>query len=144
MRKNVQFLCLTIFAVLCVSLVSCSEDEDIAYTLDGTWEGHTEGRYENYTTTIRFFQDGFSSAGTGYEWDDQHFFQSSDYCGFDWYVSNGRIYLNYDDNTDVIISDYSLDNSNFCGYLTDRRTGRDLAYFRWHKVSNTHDSGWRR
>ena len=69
MKKFTTLLTMAFIALMSISLTSCDEDSDIAYTLDGTWKGNMLVEYGNHNalySVIRFDQnDGFYS-GTGY------------------------------------------------------------------------------
>jgi hypothetical protein len=56
-------------------------------------------------------------------------------------VRNGKIYISYDDGTDVVIRDYEVYQTRgvmrFRGYFEDYR-GNDIASFDFIKVAGTH------
>lgn len=150
MKKIYTNIAVALMAVLTMTgFTSCDSDVDLAYDLDGIWQGTIIGNYyydrygTNYTdydTEIRFYQDGaFSRGGTGYEIDRDNTTGRYTRSNFDWTVRNGRIYLSYDDGYDVIIRDYetyTMGNSmRFRGYFEDYRTGEQLASFNLVKVS---------
>lgn len=74
MKKFTTLLTMAFIALMSISFTSCDDDSDIAYTLDGTWEGNMLVEYGNHNalySVIRFDQnDGFYS-GTGY-WIDYY------------------------------------------------------------------------
>ncbi len=134
-----------------LTLTSCDEDTEIAYDLDGIWQGTINGNYyqdrygytESWDTEIRFYQDGdFSRGGSGEErdWDYRGKCYSS---RFDWKVRNGRIYLYYDDGYNIVIDRYDLywrsNTQRFRGYFEDFDTGDQLASFDLVKVVDWHD-----
>lgn len=150
MKKIYNNIAVALMAVLTMTaFTSCDSDVDLAYDLDGIWQGTIVGNYyydrygTNYTdydTEIRFYQDGaFSRGGTGYEIDRDNTTGRYTRSNFDWTVRNGRIYLSYDDGYDVIIRDYetyTMGNAmRFRGYFEDYRTGEQLASFNLIKVS---------
>jgi hypothetical protein len=150
MKKIYTNIAVALMAVLTMTgFTSCDSDVDLAYDLDGIWQGTIIGNYyydrygTNYTdydTEIRFYQDGaFSRGGTGYEIDRDNTTGRYTRSNFDWTVRNGRIYLSYDDGYDVIIRDYetyTMGNAmRFRGYFEDYRTGEQLASFNLIKVS---------
>lgn len=134
-----------------LTLTSCDEDAEMAYDLDGIWQGTINGNYyqdrygytENWDTEIRFYQNGdFSRGGTGEErdWNYRGRCYSS---RFDWKVRNGRIYLYYDDGYNIVIDRYDLywrsNTQRFRGYFEDFDTGDQLASFDLVKVVDWHD-----
>ena len=40
MKRIAAFMTMTLITVLALTLTSCDEDSEIAYTLEGTWEGN--------------------------------------------------------------------------------------------------------
>ena len=131
--------------VMGMTLTSCDEDVDQAYDLNGTWEGwirttRMSDRFNDYTedweTVIKFVQDGeFSRGGYGIEFDKSP--RGYRYVNeFEWYVSNGRIYILYDDGTDIVIDRYSQSRDRFSGIFCDARTYEDVASFQLIKTSD--------
>lgn len=150
MKKIYTNIAVALMAVLTITaFTSCDSDVDLAYDLDGIWQGTIVGNYyydrygttyTDYDTEICFYQDGsFSRGGTGYEIDRDNTTGRYTRSNFDWTVRNGRIYLSYDDGYDVIIRDYetyTMGNAmRFRGYFEDYRTGEQLASFNLIKVS---------
>ena len=69
MKKFTTLLTMAFIALMSISLTSCDEDSDIAYTLDGTWRGNMYVQYGNVDATysvIRFDQNDGIYSGTGY------------------------------------------------------------------------------
>lgn len=140
---HITTLLLIIFAGL--SLQSC-EDDDIAQTLDGIWEGEVAQTYFSYRwgeqtnyqyVDIEFYTDPYKYAkGTGIEYD--YYGNSYHYseCPFYFEVRNGIIYLDYDDGTSVAIRNYRLNHNRFTGEFIDYRSGDYLASFDFQKVNN--------
>ena len=70
---------MALVAMMALTLTSCDEDYDIAYTLEGTWRGnmYVSSVYDGYTydatyTELCFVQDPYRySSGTGY-WIDHY------------------------------------------------------------------------
>lgn len=130
-------------AVMTLTVTSC-EDDEIARTLDGIWEGEVATEYftyRNYTADyqyvdIHFYTDpSHYASGTGVEYD----YQSNHYytkCEFTFSVKSGRIYLNYEDGTRVVIRNYTLKDNRFSGDFIDYDTGEYLATFNFYKVSD--------
>jgi hypothetical protein len=158
MMKKIFTLALLAVTVL-VTLSSCRDDE-IAEDLAGIWEGEVAQAYflNRYSTAvdyqsvdIEFYKNPYRYAqGDGIEYD---------YTGYDrhgncyYYVSrfvyevrNGRIYMDYDDRTRVVISRYSLSGSRFSGTFNDYYSGEYLADFDLYRVDgyyyNTHAGSW--
>lgn len=132
---------------IAVTLTSCERDSDseLAYDIEGVWEGVIDGDYYNrryhnsyigYTTEIEFVRVD-SYGGYGYEVDYRSRYSGVP-IGFDWTVKEGRIYLEYDDGYNVIISDYKVrmrDRLVFTGYFDDWDSGEQLAAFRLYKLA---------
>ena len=150
MKKYYTNIAAVLMAVLSMTaFTSCDKDVDIAYDLDGIWQGTILGNYyfdrygTNYTdydTEICFYQDGaFSRGGTGYEIDRDNTTGRYTRFEFDWKVRNERIYICYDDGYEVIIRDYetyTMGNTlRFRGYFDDYYTGEQMASFNLVKVS---------
>lgn len=133
-----------IMAMISFTLYSC-EDEDIAQTLDGIWEGEVATEYFSYrwgtrteyqAVDIEFYVDPYRYArGTGVEYDyDSRYYYTE--CGFYFEVYNGIIYLDYDDGSQVAIRNYRLTDNRFSGEFINYRTGEYLASFNFVKVNN--------
>lgn len=133
-----------IFALMAaLSFTSCDEDADLAYDLNGIWEGTIQGEYYydrfhssimTWDTQIMFVQEGdFSRGGYGTEVDYNWETGETTWSDFDWYVRDSRIYLAYDDGYGIVINDYDLYNTTgrprFRGYFEDWDTGEQLAAF---------------
>ena len=89
MKKLYTMMMMAMMGMMAMSFTSCETDEEIAYTLEGTWKGNmyinSEWGGNTYTTTyseITFLKDPYTySEGTGY-WVDY-------YSGAPWdYVAN--------------------------------------------------------
>lgn len=60
MKKFTTLLTMAFIALMSISFTSCDDDSDIAYTLDGTWEGNMLVEYGNHNalySVIRFDQN---------------------------------------------------------------------------------------
>lgn len=135
MKKLTTIFALALMAVMTVSLfVSCDEDDEIAYTLNGTWTGNLSAYYQDrwglvgdhYRTTITFYNDG---TGEEVDYDVRSPYRDYSYCPFFWTVNNGTITLRYQDSNwvPVYIYDYSLNSNYFSGYMDDG-TSRDIIF----------------
>lgn len=79
MKKLSTLMTMALVAMMALTLTSCDEDYDIAYTLEGTWRGnmYVSSVYDGYTydatyTELCFVQDPYRySSGTGY-WIDHY------------------------------------------------------------------------
>ncbi len=141
---NIGTMMMIIFTA--ITLTSCDEDTEMAYDLDGIWQGTIYGNYyndrygysEDWDTEIKFVQNGdFSRGGWGEErdWD----YRGRCYTNqFNWSVRNGRIYLDYNDGYRIIIDRYDLYSRGgtlrFKGVFEDYDTGEQLASFDLVKV----------
>lgn len=141
MKKLTSFLAFAMIAIMSFTFVSCDEDQEIAFELDGTWEGVVYDNYgKRFDVDFRFRQDGFSRHGKGYEYDYGAYHP---YIYFEWSVENGNIFLDYEDNTHVVISDYRLGRGYLDGRLQQTRNGWRVGDIHLTKVSNNpYDSGY--
>lgn len=95
---------------------------------------------QRFDVDFRFRQDGFSRHGKGYEYDYGAYHP---YIYFEWSVENGNIFLDYEDNTHVVISDYRLGRGYLDGRLQQTRNGWRVGDIHLTKVSNNpYDSGY--
>lgn len=132
--------------MLALSLNSCGEDDEIAQTLDGIWEGEVATEYFSYrwgyhteyqAVDIEFYADPYRYAkGTGVEYD----YSANGYTYirsyFDFEVVGGIIYLDYDDGSHIAIRNYHLTGNRFSGEFINDVTGAYLASFDFYRVSN--------
>lgn len=138
-------------AMLSLTFVSCDEDDDIAYTLEGTWRGnmyisHSYGGYDYQSTysEICFLRDPYTySSGDGY-WVDYYSHAPWDYVAnhINWTVRNEAIYVHFiEENSNIEIYDYRLSDNYFTGYIYD---GYNEVEFRLTHVSspNWNNFGW--
>lgn len=135
MKKFTTLLTMAFIALMSISLTSCDEDSDIAYTLDGTWRGNMYVQYGNVDATysvIRFDQNDGIYSGTGYwiDYFDRNYQHGNNYIAnrITWTVRNRNIYITLlDENSDVVIYDYALGDRKFSGYVEADNGNR--AYF---------------
>ena len=135
MKKFTTLLTMAFIALMSISLTSCDEDSDIAYTLDGTWRGNMYVQYGNVDATysvIRFDQNNGIYSGTGYwiDYFDRNYWHGNNYIAnrIIWTVRNRNIYITLlDENSDVVIYDYALGDRKFSGYVEADNGNR--AYF---------------
>lgn len=135
MKKFTTLLTMAFIALMSISLTSCDEDSDIAYTLDGTWRGNMYVQYGNVDATysvIRFDQNDGIYSGTGYwiNYFDRNYWHGNNYIAnrITWTVRNRNIYITLlDENSDVVIYDYALGDRKFSGYVEADNGNR--AYF---------------
>ena len=126
MKKFTTLLTMAFIALMSISFTSCDDDSDIAYTLDGTWNGNMSVEYGNYDavySVIHFDQTDGIYSGTGY-WIDYYqgdYWHGNNYIAnrIRWTVRNKSIYIDFlDENSNgAIISDYALSDRKFSGYV---------------------------
>lgn len=152
--KKTNILATIIALIVAATFSSCvSDDVEQAYDLNGYWAGSINGNYYynryqdsgNWDTEIWFVQDGdFSRGGYGREVDYSLSDSRTYTADFEWTVSNGRIYIDYDDGYSVIISDYELyyrgNSQRFKGVFADAQTGEQLAMFDLVKTGTWSDN----
>lgn len=152
-----QTLTYTLMAICTMFVMtSCDSDTDLAYDLDGVWSGTLSSEFydyrygqhmtDTYETEITFVQEGdFSRGGTGYEIDYNLNTGRSSQTYFDWTVRGGKIYIDYDDHTTVVVRDYDIytvgRTPHFRGYFDDYYDGSTLAAFNLVKVTRTRAAG---
>lgn len=123
-------------AALSFSFTSC-EDESIASSLQGTWEGNMyissewNGRVYNATyTEIEFLLDPFRyTKGSGY-WVDHYSGAPWDYIAnhIDWRVDDQVITVYFrEENTSIQIYDYRLSDNYFRGTIYDNGNYVDFS-----------------
>ena len=126
-------------AMMAMAFTSCDNDENIAYTLEGTWEGNMyissywDGRTYNATySEITFLRDPYTySSGTGY-WVDYYSDAPWDYVAnhIDWTVRNGVIYVTFIEDGDRLeIHDYRLSSNRFYGTIYENGHSVDFDLF---------------
>lgn len=153
--KKLHLLSLAaLLAFTATTLVSCDNDDGIASTLWGVWEGNmyvtSEWNGHTYKATssvIQFDKNPYDYAsGTGY-WVDYYSGAPWDYFAshINWRVVNERIQIHsLEDNTYFNIYDYSLSNNYFSGVLINEYG--DRLTFRLRKTASPYwdgfDWGW--
>lgn len=128
--------------VLMMSLSSCtSEDQDIAYYLNGDWAGYVVDGSKEYSVNMTFIQENgnyYATSGYGYEYSSWGYFHATR-TRFQWFVENGNIYLYYEDGTRIIVDYDRLPGSSrderFSGYFIEERSGTELARFNLIRVN---------
>lgn len=154
MKKFTFLSAMIMMMAMAFTFVSCDDDEYIADTLWGVWEGDMhvwndfDGQvYEAHRSVIQFDRDPDSYAtGTGY-WVDYYSNAPWDYFAshITWSVSNGRIRIySYEDDTNFYIYDYSLSDNYFTGTIESE--WGDPMDFRLRKTASPNwddfDWGW--
>lgn len=128
-----------------------TEDDEIAYNLEGTWGGemyfasYYDGNwyYSNYTK-LEFVERDYNR-GEGY-WVDYYSQAPWDYVAnhFTWEVRGGVIYIRLlEDNYYVEIRDFDIDRRNFSGYVYYE--GEERHFELYHTSSpnwSDYDYGW--
>lgn len=137
MKKIASLLMMATVALMCVSLTSCDEDYDIAYTLEGTWKGNmyvtSQDNGVTYSATyseLYFAQDPYTySSGDGV-WIDYYSQAPWDYVANHtrWSVNNGviTIYL-IEEGYTVQIMNYRLNDGYFSGTIYDHGSYIDFS-----------------
>lgn len=147
---------MTLIALMSFSLTSCDDDEAIADTLWGVWEGDMYAYYDynGYTysasySVLAFDRDPYSYAsGSGY-WVDYYSNAPWDYFAtrISWTVVNGEIRIySIEEGKYYYISDYSLSNGSFHGYIDDGYGSAPIEFHLYKTASpdwNDYDwDGW--
>ncbi len=148
MKRLKSIWAFAILLVVALSFSSCDKDSDIAYTLDGTWSGYMslnhyyDGNwYDDYNAKVCFNADTYSASGDGY-WQDIYSSTIRYTTRINWAVRDGKIYIDFIDNDEsAVISEYSLDNDYFSGYIqyysSYYSTGySDRVRFRFSKIGS--------
>ena len=143
-------LTMAMIAMLSLTFTSCDmDDDDIAYNLDGIWEGEIRGsyydRYGHGTTynyaRIEFYQNPYKYAsGDGREIDFSDRSYYTEVVRFRYTVENGIMYISYEDGTDVRISHYTLYSDRFRGEFRDFHNDKYLASFDFVRVNSWRNS----
>ena len=153
MKKIYNMLAILLTMTAAATLTSCEwmEDGAIARTLEGTWKGNMyvssyyNGRtYTATATEITFLRDPSRySSGDGY-WVDYYSNAPWDYVAnhIRWTVDNRNIRVYFvEENTEVFIYDYSLNDDRFRGWLED---GDNDVEFNLYHVSSPNWSSYNR
>ena len=147
MKKLYTTLMMAMMGMMAMSFTSCETDEEIAYTLEGTWRGDmTIEDYAGYSyveSEITFLKDPYTySEGTGLWvdiYDDGYYYPTH----IEWYVKFGTIYIHFvEDNCDVEIRHYTLTGDRFYGEFYD---GYNVVNFNMRYASRRYESdyNWR-
>lgn len=126
MKKLYNLFTLAMVALMSLTFTSC-EDEYIASSLEGTWEGYTnmqavyDGRYYNSTYSyVDFTTDPFRyTSGRGH-WVDYFSNAPWDYLAshIEWRVRDRVIEIYFvEDNYTIYIDNYRLNDSRFQGRI---------------------------
>lgn len=115
-------------AIATLTLSSCDEadDYDIAYNLEGIWQGSLgqayydqfgEG-YDNWETEFRFYTSADATSGTGVEIDyNPNAWSRYQQYYFKWNVAYGDIYLYFSDGQNLVLHDYRMSSNRLQGSL---------------------------
>lgn len=128
------------------TLTSCNwltEDEDIAYTLEGTWQGNMYikstwgGRtYSSTYSEVTFLKDPYRySSGEGY-WVDYYSNAPWDYVAnhITWSVDYGTIRVHFvEDGNNITIRSFRLNDNRFSGWIEDG--SNDVEFYLTHTSS---------
>ena len=107
MKTNIKTIMMALMAMLAFSFTSCDDDDYIARTLEGTWEGdmyvsyyfdYYDKYYDASYSEICFLRDPYR------------------YASGDGYNGNIRVYF-VEDRSEVVIYNYALNDSYFTGYI---------------------------
>ena len=143
MKKLYTMMMMAMMGMMTLSFTSCETDEEIAYTLEGTWKGNmyinSEWGGNTYTTTfseITFLKDPYTySEGTGY-WVDYYSGAPWDYVAnhIEWSINYGVIKIYFVEDRDYMeIRDYSLNYGHFSGTIYD---GGNIVDFELYNTSH--------
>lgn len=140
MKKISTLMTMIAMAVLSFSFVSCDEDAEIGYTLEGTWKGnmYVSSTYSGRTYDATYSEIDFTSG----IWVDYYSNAPYDYIAnhITWTVNNGTIYVHFvEENTDIRIFDYSLSDYYFSGSIY---SGNQTVDFRLTHTSSPNWSGY--
>ena len=151
MRRFHTLMTMVAIAMLSFSVMSCeTDDDDIAYSLQGTWRGTITSGYDRYggssyytQAQIEFYQDPYSYArGSGREVDYDSW-GVTDIVDFYYEVRNRVIYMDYSDGSHIAIYNWNLYDygDTFVGEFHDYYSGEYLASFRFYREYSW-DYGW--
>jgi hypothetical protein len=144
MKKLYTLLMMAMMGVMAVSLTSC-DDEQIAYTLEGTWRGsmHIEdwNGVSYVESEITFLKDPYRySEGSGL-WVDYYYGGRYVPTHFNWRVDYGDIRIYFvEDDAEVLIRRYSLNNNYFSGEFYD---GNKTVSFNLQNVARRYERDYR-
>lgn len=154
MKKLTSLFAMIMAAMMSFTFVSCDDDDEIADTLWGVWEGdmyvtsewNGKEYYSSYSV-IQFDKDPYDYAsGKGY-WVDYYSNAPWDYYAshIEWTVNDGTIRIySIEDDTYFQIYDYKLSSNWFTGYIDDE--WGNWQEFRLQKTSSPYwddfEWGW--
>ena len=131
MKKIYTLMTALFLTMTTIGFTSCyrNDDEDIAYSLEGTWKGYMHittpwhGEYYQTTySTITFLKNPYQNAsGEGY-WVDYYSNAPWDYVAnhIEWRVNYHDIIVYFiEEDTEIIIRDYRLVGNRFNGWIKD-------------------------
>ena len=138
MKKIFALLPMVLAVLMSATFISC-EDEEIASTLEGTWQGNMRikssysGRtYYATRTEVTFLRDVYRySSGNGY-WVDYYSNAPWDYVAnhISWKVDCGDILIYFvEEDTEFVIRNYRLNNDRFEGTLWDNDQRVDFSLY---------------
>ena len=127
MKRFHTLMTMVAIAMLSFTVTSCDEDEYIADTLWGTWEGdmyvssYWNNRYYDSSYTVISFNRTGNYSGTGYwidYYNDAPWGNKYIATHIRWIVSGGNINITFiEDNYDITIYRFSLSNDYFDGEI---------------------------
>lgn len=134
MKKFYTSIAVALMAVLTMTTFSsCESDEQIAYDLNGEWEGYMgetyydHWGYENYSeyyTVMRFYRDGgrnYTYGATTGEGEQIDYVDGNRYRTyhrtFRWEVDWNIIYIYYDNGEKVRIANFDINGRYFTGRM---------------------------
>ncbi len=141
MKRLTTIFILMMTALLSFTFTSCDPDAEVAYYMDGTWKGdiYVSSDYDGQVYRAAYseveFDSGYNS-GDGY-WVDYYSNSPYDYIAnhITWVVRNQNIYIHFrEDNTDIVIYDYTINDSKFSGYI-QTNDGTRAAFSLYHTSS---------
>lgn len=144
MKKFTRIIMLAFVAVATMGLSSC-DDEQIARDLDGIWSGEVAsevfvnrfGTAMTYTRVeIEFFKNPSQwTGGQGVEYDYDRYNRCTRFY-FNYHVTLGTIYLEYEDGTRLAIDDYRLSGNRFTGSFLDYYTRSWVSDFDFYRIDD--------
>ena len=151
MKKIYTLITAMLLAMTATTLSACywDDDEELVYTLEGTWKGYMsvssfwEGaNYQTTYTEITFLRNPYRyKSGEGY-WVDYYSRAPWDYVAnhIEWTVEAGSIYVYFvEEDYEVAIHDYRLDGYHLVGWLRD---GDNDVEFRLTQTSSPNWSSY--
>ena len=147
MKKFYSIITFVFMAMAAATLTGCDEDSNIAYTIEGVWEGNMykqgyyDGRYyQSSRTVMQFDRDPYRYTSGAGRWIDYYSDAPWDYFAsyITWRVSGGTITIySQKEGQTYYIDDFSLSDNYFEGYISDGNGNGQ--YFRMRK---TYSPNW--